>query len=252
MKDQKKSMAGKLGYLASEATHQRQKAERIAAYEADPKLCPMCEKPLVFEKKHNKFCGSSCAAIFNNKGRIRTEDSKARMSSIMKNKIEKGVLVAFKINYGKDHPSYKDGTYTRQEKICPICENVFVTNHNTTFCSIDCSTHGKKTCYGEYYYCLAMKKDVWLQSSWEVKTARYLDDKNISWIRPNAIAYYLDNKNKKYYPDFYLTAYDIYLDPKNPFCQKQDKEKLKAVNNQTDIILKVGEIDEILLYIDTL
>lgn len=35
-------------------------------YESNPKFCPKCDEPLPFTKRWNKFCGSSCAASFNN------------------------------------------------------------------------------------------------------------------------------------------------------------------------------------------
>ena len=48
---------------------QKLKEERKKEYNKNPKLCFHCKKPLVYEKKKNKFCCSSCAAIFNNKNR---------------------------------------------------------------------------------------------------------------------------------------------------------------------------------------
>jgi len=39
-----------------------------ADYEANPKRCLMCNEPILFEKRTNKFCNQSCAASFNNRG----------------------------------------------------------------------------------------------------------------------------------------------------------------------------------------
>jgi len=77
-----------------------------------------------------------------------------------------------------------------------------------------------------------------LQSRWEETVAKDLDKNNIKWIRPKAI-FWRDNKNIKhrYYPDFYLSEYNIYLDPKNNFKRKIDDLKLKAVILQNNIKL---------------
>lgn len=61
-----KSEAGKLGYKKSHITQQKQKQQRIDDYNKNPNLCLYCGKPIVYEKRHNKFCNSSCAATYNN------------------------------------------------------------------------------------------------------------------------------------------------------------------------------------------
>jgi len=58
--------AGKLGAIASRETIQQLKLARIAEYYKNPKLCPCCGKPIAYERKHLKFCNSSCAAKYNN------------------------------------------------------------------------------------------------------------------------------------------------------------------------------------------
>lgn len=37
-------------------------------YDLNPKNCALCAKPLSYKKRFNKFCDSSCAATFNNRG----------------------------------------------------------------------------------------------------------------------------------------------------------------------------------------
>ena len=61
-----KSEAGKLGYKKSQITQQKQKQQRIDDYNKNPNLCLYCGKPIVYDKRHNKFCNSSCAATYNN------------------------------------------------------------------------------------------------------------------------------------------------------------------------------------------
>lgn len=61
--------AGKLGWVASRQTQEKQHAAFVAKYNEQPKHCLYCEKPLPYEKRYNKFCDQSCAAIYNNKKR---------------------------------------------------------------------------------------------------------------------------------------------------------------------------------------
>ena len=37
-------------------------------YAKNPKICILCESPIDFDKKINKFCSQSCSASYNNKG----------------------------------------------------------------------------------------------------------------------------------------------------------------------------------------
>lgn len=76
-----------------------------------------------------------------------------------------------------------------------------------------------------------------LESSWEVDIATWLDKNNIDWDRPKHIKW-VDStrKARKYFPDFYLPDYDVYLDPKNPYIIAKDKEKIKAVSATINLI----------------
>ena len=66
-----KSDAGKLGYLASKATQEKQKQERIEKYNKNPSKCLFCGKELDYKHRHNKFCDQSCAAKYNNPLKVR-------------------------------------------------------------------------------------------------------------------------------------------------------------------------------------
>lgn len=48
------------------------------SYEANPKLCLQCGKPIPYEHRDNKFCDSSCAASYNNKGVIKRSKKELR------------------------------------------------------------------------------------------------------------------------------------------------------------------------------
>jgi hypothetical protein len=75
-----------------------------------------------------------------------------------------------------------------------------------------------------------------LQSTYELLCANILDDLRIKWIRPKHLKY---NDKKRYYADFYLTDYNIYLDPKNDYKAKLDRSKIEAVSSQNDVTIHV-------------
>ena len=74
-------------------------------------------------------------------------------------------------------------------------------------------------------------KPTTLQSTYELECFHILTDLGINWNRPKALKY--DNRN--YFADFYLTDYDIYLDPKNSYKAKLDEEKINKVIEQNNV-----------------
>lgn len=68
------SEAGKLGAAASRAICERKHLAFVAAYEQNPVLCEVCQKPIPFEQRRNRFCCRSCAASYNNHGKKRYPD----------------------------------------------------------------------------------------------------------------------------------------------------------------------------------
>jgi hypothetical protein len=91
------------------------------------------------------------------------------------------------------------------------------------------------------------KKDgstVRLDSSWEVKIAIILEKHDIEWIRPKPLLW-IDSKNieRNYFSDFYLTKYDLYLDPKNDYCKIKQKEKIDYLLRNFDNIVILGKDD---------
>ncbi len=97
-------------------------------------------------------------------------------------------------------------------------------------------------------------RDVKLGSSYEVLVAKELDKNNIKWIRPSYLLY-KDNKEKehRYYPDFYLPDYDVYLDPKNDYLLNNinknfgysDLQKIKWVEEQNKVKIVILNKDNL-------
>jgi len=96
--------------------------------------------------------------------------------------------------------------------------------------------------YGEY--CKHIKYTNWLGEEmmllggWEEKVAKYLDLQKISWTRPrNGIRYVYKNQEHYYFPDFYLTDKDLYLEVKGLETER-DREKWKQFPFKLVIINK--------------
>lgn len=77
--------------------------------------------------------------------------------------------------------------------------------------------------------------EVLLQSSYELTFSKLLDDNQIEWLRPT----YLRYGNRKYFPDFYLPKFDLYLDTKNDYLIKLDADKIKSVTEENSVRLVV-------------
>lgn len=197
--------------------------------------CKHCLKEL--SRYQKKFCSSSCSASFNNKGRIRTIESRQKMSKLIK-------------QYNKNNPRLKSDKPWKSNKtwiintICVVCKSIFWTK-----CSAFRRIPTRKTCSDKCHrsitikngirtnrskiFCKEMNKIITLDSSWEKKIALFLNENNIIWTRPNPLKWIdLKGKPHNYYPDFYLPDYNIYLDPKNPYCMSQDKEKLDIISEK--------------------
>jgi hypothetical protein len=74
-------------------------------------------------------------------------------------------------------------------------------------------------------------KETVLQSTYELMCSEILNECSISWIRPKALMY----SGKRYFADFYLVDYDIYLDPKNNYKAKLDQLKITEVQKQNNV-----------------
>lgn len=80
-------------------------------------------------------------------------------------------------------------------------------------------------------------------SSWEVVVAKFLDDNNILWERPqNGFEYIWENDTHLYYPDFYIPSMDLYIEVKG-YKRDRDEYKWKSLNNL--VVIKQKEINAI-------
>jgi hypothetical protein len=220
-------------------------------------FCTTCKKSvrkcLNAIRQHN-FCSHTCSATFSNKernkngysGKLSPEKEKQKLLKLQKYAaIRKQTILN---EYNKQPKLCKGGCGTiikfihrHKRKYCGKCLHLVRVNIGKTYLCIN-KNHYHKT----GYYTSPFAGKVWLESSWEFKVAQSLDENKIKWIRPSPIPW-VNNLgiDKKYYPDFYLTDYNTYLDPKNNFCQQTDAEKIQKVKkliSQKLLILNKNEL----------
>lgn len=201
-------------------------------------ICKNCKK----DTKNKKFCSCSCAASYNNKFRKRTEESKKKTSDSILKTIQllpletKLLYIEKRVKARKESQKIKKEKQTKEKKrICTFCKNEFLYK-GSRLCSDECYIKMKK------YNAKGIKRQKYkgyiFDSMWEVKVAKFLDDKNIKWIQPKKAIHWVNNKGKekRYYPDFYLPELKIYVDPKNNFCIEKQKEKLNIVTGKINLV----------------
>lgn len=246
----------KKSLIEARKKHVELKKQRIDRYNSNPILCKNCQSPIPYAKRTNKFCSQSCSGTYNNKGRIYTKETKQKISKSLTGKVS-----PFKGTYNNGSTRFP-WTSVRHYK-CSICENIFWYDYSNQrkrkTCSRECQIQAKvkiRTYQNgsrkpTWYYCNKLQENVLLESSWEVTVAEKLDELNIKWIRPKHIIW-LDKEgiSHLYFPDFYIEKFDVYLDPKNPYCMSRDKEKISVIKTKVNLV--VGNLTKVLKYIENL
>ena len=222
------------------ATEELKKITRnkVEKYNETPKRCLHCNTPIPY-KSTNKFCSRSCSVTNGNQKR-KESGWKMPDSAIEKLKISTN-------KYYLDNPLR--GQYSKLVfNKCKICGKDFSSNRVSKTCSKDCDSTNHKilsqlnpNCGGQKHTQRSkitnIKNESFVsESSFEVRTSEILNSLNIYWNRPSFF-WYTDTENKKrrYYPDFYLPKYDLYLDPKNDYLIKTDISKIYKTSEENNI-----------------
>ena len=209
-------------------------------------------------KQARKCCSLDCARKYSQSFVKWDDEMKLKASNITKKLWDVGI-------YGAKHPPIL------HDFICVICGNMFqkitdnweYKNNPRKTCSKKCYTeHNKQwtrnnpNCGGETGYRHYKYKNIWMDSNWEVEIAKLLDFKNIKWERDRKKHMFWwtdkDGNKRRYYPDFYLPEYDVYLDPKNKYKMLLDKEKMESVLKENKIKLSWGLLENVKKDIDNL
>jgi len=194
------------------------------------------------------FCSASCRASFYNNGKIISEKTRQNISKSVKNFY---LLNPYK-TLNRRKRKIKPKKILSKKINCSFCGNEFVSIRNKScrypsLCSDSCLINmkqlnargNKKLIY----------KDIRFDSRWEIDVAIFLDSLYLRWERPITPVPWQggDGKSHKYFPDFFLPDYDLYLDPKNPICISKQIEKLNIVSKKINLIY--GEKEMIFNYI---
>lgn len=225
------------------------------------KQCQQCDCVFSTNDSRKKFCTISCAAKFNNKSRIMSEESKIKLSNTMKSKFKNGNLFI-------PSKSRKLNNKTIKEKFCRIdycayCANIFhkISGKQKT-CSKKCGTeytkirrkNGELKPTGGLRERSGRGKSGWYKgyfcnSTWELAYVIYNIDHSISFSRnTKGYKYYNPEKNKwsTYYPDF--TINDEYVEIKG-YKSKLNEYKLSGITDKIVTILYKEDMKSIFSYV---
>jgi hypothetical protein len=91
-----------------------------------------------------------------------------------------------------------------------------------------------------------------VQGKFELKIAKLLYEHNINFLTHNDIKpiNYTTDKERKYYPDFYLPDYDLYLEPHTEYYWNEEFEnKMKKIEEKINILYfnETYNIEEVVL-----
>ena len=232
-------------------------ASRADPYPPIKLQCTQCGRDITvnystFTKSKTKkfFCNSSCSAIHNNKLRVpRSTESKNKSSIRIKQLFEDGLISIIH----KPVRLYYEGPHTKiyGPYTCKSCSRSYWgTRLHQKCCSVVCRDNIRAKNATNItripYFNIHTNTIEILQSSWEVTTARWLDEHQIDWHHPTTRIKWYDTtlaKYRTYLPDFYLPQYNTYLDVKNPICHNANLDKYNQL--QQLLPLYIGDIQYI-------
>lgn len=226
-------------------------AARREEYYNAPRGCKQCDNPLQYENRCNTFCSKSCAASYNN--------ARRSLETIAKQKETFRRNHPVKVKIPQRGPKHLRPPSTRIAW-CIECGKPFELMRKRKTCSSECVSRvlstaaknnpkmgGNRNNRACGYYTSPSAGRVWLESSYEYTTARSLDAAGVIWERPRFFEYVdEDGERRRYYPDFYLPDYDVYLDPKNAYLIEQDAHKINdaaARNGVTILVLTKNQLE---------
>ena len=209
---------------------------RKTEYDKNKKDCLNCKRDLEYKDKHKKFCSSSCSASYNNSKRDFSNKPKRVFS-------KEAIENMTRANKNRKTIYEKCRVYF---KICFNCKKNFsASTKERKTCSEDCRVNFIMNTRVRNKYTKEEYKGFNFDSSWELKIAKWFDENNIIWERGHILKYLGNNsKEHKYFPDFYLPKYNLYVEPKNKMLIEKDKVKLEYFKNRINLLF--GHVDFIL------
>lgn len=230
--------------------------KRVRSKDPVERICKHCGKlfSIIPTPKSGHFCSRECQSTHN---WIKIKSDVEKFQQVKKN-FSVSALNAWENIKKTQVYQYKLKLKSNIEKECVICKNKFTVTStpNAQTCSKIClsklmsiKAKANPNCGGETNYKKFIYKNQYFDSSWEVEIAKWMDENNVQWIRTKKIMFlWTDDNNEKrrYYPDFFLPKYNIYLDPKNKFLIEKDKIKIERAQKENNIIIVCGLKDYVL------
>jgi len=178
-------------------------------------ICEKCGTSFKSRKKKVRFCSNSCRAnALNHANHFLREDGKPY-------NYRDDVIRNCKVCGKKLHHQNKTGH----------CRKHYITDEYRKELSkraIKAGIGGYKPGSGRskgQWYESPIAGRVYLDSSYEVRYAKYLDENKIQWKKnTKKFPYVFEDKNLNYIPDFYLIESDEYIETKG---YKTDKDEAK-------------------------
>lgn len=152
---------------------------------------------------------------------------------------------------GKDHPNYGKGnppaskymTLNNPMKRPEVCEKVSQWRKNMPKEIKEKYAAGSRKAWADgkfknvrvgqcewFSYIKKNGKEIKLQGTWELAFAKWADEKGLDFItHRNRIPYIFENKERSYYPDFFVNEWNCYVDIKNDYHMSLQEEKFKAI-----------------------
>lgn len=180
---------------------------------------------------HVKWCSKNPnleknSHIPSNARKAITEDSRRRAGESISKAHKSGKYIGASAKAAKTRIS--NGNVLNKESAPDWYANLCAANRSSTHQRVCKRTHTFIDKRGRIFK---------FDSTWEDALANRLDELDIVWERPAPIKYEIGGKLRNYFPDFYLPEHDLYLDPKNPYAESQQQEKLKIVSSLINLII---------------
>lgn len=199
------------------------------------KSCPKCLTP---HQKAGAFCGRSCA----NSRTWSDEDKKAKSITA-----KQSIKIVAMGEAKRKHPKRPAALKTGSIELSTLKSRILIERWKDPERRRRMSDSAKRRGLGGIvsrktyeYYNKWIRKVCYLQSTYEVTLAENLDHNHVRWDRPSAFNWIdVQGLSHRYYPDFLLLDYDVYLDPKNDYLAKVDADKIERVRQQNVIQLYV-------------
>lgn len=204
----------------------------LQSYNTSPNVCKFCSSSIPYDKRKNSFCSQSCAASHNNTGKSKSPETKLKIRHTQQSN-RNTIPAKTNIHLCKCIGCSKSFYSPKMKKCCSLsCLSLTRSNR----AKVNPKLNGNHNRHSGWYDSPIAGR-VYLESSWELKLAKLLDAESIPWLRPSFLQY--NDGANKYFPDFFISNHNIYIDPKNPYKLKSDMVKLTSVVEAHNINLLI-------------